>query len=498
MKFPVCPSVVVLAVVAGAPVEAQWSTATLSQGRDHLAATTVGNKALFAGGVACNSISTGSPSMGPSLVVDIYDASVGPPTDPNAWSTATLSQPRSSLAATTVGAKALFAGGDALQGRSDVVDIYDDATGTWSAATLSRARSALAATTVGTKAMFAGGGISPGDSDVVDIYDDAAGTWTTATLSRARSDLAATTVGAQAMFAGGSEAGVDSAVVDIYDDSAGTWSATVLPGGAGAGMGATTVASKAMFARSTAPFEMTVDIYDDSTGTWATITFVPGPRFVGPGSVSSATTLESLAVFVGCGVGGQQACAAYVFDPTIASMSEELLYLPLTTVTSSGPYALFAGGMDTSGSPLVCHRRIDVYDLDFGERYCSPATPNSTGIPGVTIASGTTAVWVNDFALTADLLPPGQFGCFLTSQTQGFFMPPGSQGFVCLAGNVGRFNEPGQIGQGPTFTIQVDLTSIPVYPPQAVQPGDTWNFQCWHRDFGNTNNFTDAVSMAFQ
>ena len=57
-----------------------------------------------------------------------------------------------------------------------------------------------------------------------------------------------------------------------------------------------------------------------------------------------------------------------------------------------------------------------------------------------------------------------------------------------------------QIGQGPSFTLQIDLTSMPVNPPVAVLPGDTWNFQAWYRDnnLGPTNNFTDAVSVTFQ
>ncbi len=32
----------------------------------------------------------------------------------------------------------------------------------------------------------------------------------------------------------------------------------------------------------------------------------------------------------------------------------------------------------------------------------------------------------------------------------------------------------------------------------AVLPGETWNFQCWYRDAGGTNNFTDVVSVLFQ
>ena len=100
--------------------------------------------------------------------------------------------------------------------------------------------------------------------------------------------------------------------------------------------------------------------------------------------------------------------------------------------------------------------------------------------------------------LTADQLPPNQFGYFLTSQTQGLFMPPLSSGFICLGGDIGRFNQPGNIGQGPSFSIQVDLTNVPQPTgPVAVQPGETWNFQAWYRDIAGTNNFTDAVSVTF-
>ena len=131
-----------------------------------------------------------------------------------------------------------------------------------------------------------------------------------------------------------------------------------------------------------------------------------------------------------------------------------------------------------------------------GTVYCSPAIPNTTGLPGTIVASGSEVVMENDLTLVADQLPPGQFGYFLTSQTQGFFMPPGSDGFICLGGDIGRYN--GDVGQGPTFSLQIDLMNMPVNPPQAVAPGDTWNFQAWYRDVGNTNNFTDAVSITFQ
>ena len=126
--------------------------------------------------------------------------------------------------------------------------------------------------------------------------------------------------------------------------------------------------------------------------------------------------------------------------------------------------------------------------------YCNSVI-NSTGLPGTMLALGSGQAVTNDVTLIASQLPPNQLGYFLTSQTQGFFMPPGSLGVICLGGNIGRYN--GNIGQGPTFSLQIDLTSMPVNPPQAVVPGETWNFQCWYRDIGNTNNFTDAVSVTF-
>ena len=115
-------------------------------------------------------------------------------------------------------------------------------------------------------------------------------------------------------------------------------------------------------------------------------------------------------------------------------------------------------------------------------------------------ASGSFEVAHEALALTAFQLPP-TFGYFLAGQTQATppVVPPGSQGFICLGGDIGRFNQPGNIGQGPTFSIQVDLTNVPQPTgPVAVQPGETWNFQAWYRDIGGTNNFTDAVSLTFQ
>ena len=71
------------------------------------------------------------------------------------------------------------------------MDIYDAATGLWSTARLSEARWDLVATSVGTKAIFAGGLNTAGEySATVDIFDVSTGNWTVAALSEARNSMA--------------------------------------------------------------------------------------------------------------------------------------------------------------------------------------------------------------------------------------------------------------------------------------------------------------------
>ncbi len=152
-----------------------------------------------------------------------------------------------------------------------------------------------------------------------------------------------------------------------------------------------------------------------------------------------------------------------------------------------------AGGPCTGACVLTGSKAL------VGANYCGPAAPNSSGAPGQITASGSVSVVENNLTLTAIQLPPGQFGYFLASETQGSFVPMGSQGTICVAGNIGRFNAASSIIQGPAGSLHVDLGSVPVNPPQAVLPGDTWNFQCCYRDVNPalTSNFTDAVSIPF-
>lgn len=77
--------------------------------------------------------------------------------------------------AATVGVRTLFIGGIPAGGvlASDVVDVYDDATGTWSTARLSLPRSSLAVAALADRLLIPGGafgGQVTVPSNRVDIY----------------------------------------------------------------------------------------------------------------------------------------------------------------------------------------------------------------------------------------------------------------------------------------------------------------------------------------
>lgn len=171
----------------------------------------------------------------------------------------------------------------------------------------------------------------------------------------------------------------------------------------------------------------------------------------------------------------------------------------LTAITPDGRTvvgnAVQGGGFQTSWF-------IATLDGNIGTNYCS-ALPNSTGQPGIIAATGSTVVSANDLTLSAQSLPAGQFGIFITSFATDSV--PVGDGVLCLGGSIGRFNQPGQILQADAagaFSLAVDLTMVPT-PSQfiQVQPGDTLYFQAWHRDGTPSmpgSNFTDGVQVDFQ
>lgn len=136
---------------------------------------------------------------------------------------------------------------------------------------------------------------------------------------------------------------------------------------------------------------------------------------------------------------------------------------------------------------------------EIGTRYCSPGNPNSTGQAGRIRAFGSDLVADQCLTLAVDRLPAGEFAFCLASKSQGSIMPANSQGILCLAGNIARFNRPTELLVGPIAELDVDMTAIPANPDVAILAGETWNFTCWYRDTNPapTNNFTDAIQVPF-
>ena len=138
-----------------------------------------------------------------------------------------------------------------------------------------------------------------------------------------------------------------------------------------------------------------------------------------------------------------------------------------------------------------------------GTNYCM-TNPNTTGNPSVISAIGSTAVLDNDVTLTVSDATPNAFAFFINSQTQGMVPNPGgSAGNLCLGGSIGRHQQAiFNTGAGGTGSLILDLNQIP--QPNgltAVMAGDTWNWQCWHRDVAAggtaTSNFSDGISIIF-
>ena len=137
-----------------------------------------------------------------------------------------------------------------------------------------------------------------------------------------------------------------------------------------------------------------------------------------------------------------------------------------------------------------------------GEAYCGPGVPNSTGFPSEMSLTGSNISEFGSMTLQASGLPPSSFGFFLAAQSDGFAsMPGGSQGNLCLGGAIGRFVDPGQIGNSGstgTLSLEIDPRSLPG-PNGPILPsfGGQWYFQAWHRDANptTTSNFSDAVAI---
>lgn len=254
-----------------------------------------------------------------------------------------LEAPLEALAATTVGNYALFGGG--YRGVAlNVVTAYTSNLAKSTPTQLSNYGGYLAATTVGNYALF-GGGEDPNDSekDIVDAYSDTLVRSTPTRLSAARKELAATTVGNYALFGGGRYGYTNTTTVDAYSDTLvhstpTEFSAEIrYPS-------ATTVGDYALFAGYPAE-NASVNAYSRtlvrSTPTGLSVArFKPGATTVGGYALFGGGHIYTGGSLIN-GTATVDAYSRTLVRSTLTELSVARYHLFATTV---GSYALFGGG----------------------------------------------------------------------------------------------------------------------------------------------------------
>lgn len=186
----------------------------------------------------------------------------------------------------------------------------------------------------------------------------------------------------------------------------------------------------------------------------------------------------------------------YCYTPDLQVLWEE----PITNVNLGGP----AIGAD--GTMIVCGVGTDVraYKGDCGDVYCDGNPDNfaEISIDGCACATGSINV-----SMTG--APAGQFGYLLIGAGSGIVNnPPGAQGDLCLGGAaIGRYTSDAAQTDG-TGALSTDVLnansgggggSIPTIGGNLCSsPGQSWNFQYWHRDGQNPSRFSKAISVTFQ
>lgn len=143
-----------------------------------------------------------------------------------------------------------------------------------------------------------------------------------------------------------------------------------------------------------------------------------------------------------------------------------------------------------------------VYELPLGRTLCD-GQDNSLGEGAHLEVTGALDPNVNRLTLSAQNLPEGLAGMFLAGRQSALLpMFGGSQGTLCVGGQLVRFNQVGQFGprnQTGVRSLRLDTTQIGGTWGPPILPGETWIFQYWYRDLNphSTTNFSSAVEMVF-
>ena len=323
-----------------AELDRHGMAAALSVARYDVRTATVGNYALFAGGL--------KPGLFSVKTVDAYNASLTKSTP------AEMTWERGYHASAAIGGYALFAGGEqrTTSGSQFMrsTDVYNASLTLSRAPYLSDSGGVLnmGAAVVGNYALFAGGmADGRGNASVkVNVYDTSlTHTMATNLSGKPREYVRGASVGNYALFAGGKDTYYGYYNVDAYDASLTRTAAPYLTR-ADNRDAAATVGNHAVFVGDTA----SADIYDASlTRTSAAILSVARTGL-------AATTVGNYAIFSGGGVA--DFCDASL---TRSSIDTSMTGYNMGAATI-GDYALFAGGYSGGSDKAYDDSRVTAYD----------------------------------------------------------------------------------------------------------------------------------------
>lgn len=316
--------------------------------RSELAATSVGDYALFGGGAGKYSAVY--------TTLDYYDGSL-------THSTATgLANSRRLLAATTIGSYGLFAGGCNGAGTTyyDVVDAYNESLTRKTATALGLARYMLAGGSNSKYALFGGGFNSGTMVNTVDAYNTALTRSNVSGLSAPRRALAATFAGEYVLFGGGEDPDTLSNV-DAYNTSLTRTTATELSEGR-KDLAAIHIGGYALFAGGAYSTNVRDTVYAyDASLTRTTPTALSVAR-----KLLSAISIGEYAIFAGgrtanAAVSGNKSAVVDVYDKSLTRTTTTNLSVQrdCLAAASVGNYALFGGGCDGS----TYYSNVDAYTI---------------------------------------------------------------------------------------------------------------------------------------
>ena len=342
------------ALTAEVHIEYIGTVTELSRAVDRLAAASIGNYALFAGGYYGSYLSTDTDSSSyDDSRVHAYDTVL------TRTICAAMKEGKENFAGASTKSHAIFAGGyhngAGYKELSGYADCYNESLTKETVNPLSKRRSTLAAASVGEYILFGGGS----DSAVVEAYDESLIRSEPSGLAIPGSNLAAAANEKYAIFAGGNGSG---GTPTAYNANL-TRTTPVSIGMARSYLSAARAGNYVLFAGgvSSEKKQSIVDAYD----LFLTRT-TPEPLSAARSNLA-ASTVKDYGVFAGGDKGNgsvrDPSAAADVYDPYLVHVSASDLSAARFNLAAAtvGSYALFAGGTTNDRITNTQKSTVDAY-----------------------------------------------------------------------------------------------------------------------------------------